>query len=753
MNDDPSTSPAQAARADEIFFAAMEIEDPAERIDCIQKESAGDEALQQEVMRLFGMEQQADQMFQESVHTRITATDIVNTLPDIPEFFGQLKTILPDDDEVGKQIGNYKLLQKIGEGGVGNVYLAEQTKPVRRQVAFKIIKAGMDTKSVIARFEAERQALAMMAHPNIARVLNAGETETGRPFFVMDLVQGERITTYCNENKLPARRRLELFIDVCNAIQHAHQKGIIHRDIKPSNVLIALRNGKPSPVVIDFGIAKATGEDLLTEKTVNTAMGSMIGTPAYMSPEQTNLSQTDIDTRSDIYGLGALLYELLVNRPPFEHKELLKAGLDEMCRILRETDPPHPSVRLMRMPPDKRSQTAAQRGIEAHRLETMLSGDLDWIVMKALEKDRTRRYETADAMAVDVEHFLTNEPVTARPPSRRYRFQKLVRRNKLTFVYLTAFSIAVLAGLGTSTWLFLRERETRRSEQKLRAEADARAKIAQAALLLRRGQTADAERMMQKITIPVVEPSLEAAGVFRTLGEWNVMRGRWEAAANNYMKLQQANQLDKSNTTEEMTRDLLGAGPALIVAGKTNEYRRFVNETLIRFSGTTDPSAAEQVIKNSLILPQDDVTLQQLAPFVQVVTAAVEADEPNADAASYLLGWRTLAIALYEYRTGHPEQAVSWAQRSLNYPDDNPPYVAMDHLVSAMAHAELGHADRARKELTNGRNMIKNRRTGADEPILNLVNSDSGVWHDWVIGHLLLQQAEPLVNAEALSAP
>ena len=375
-----------SGRADEIYFAAFEIEDEAARLKYVTEARDADENLYRAVTQLLGMEAEAEALFQHGIPARLSASDIAETLTNIPEFFENMNSVLPDDDEVGKQIGNYKLLQKIGEGGVGSVYLAEQKQPVRRQVALKIIKAGMDTKSVIARFEAEHQALAMMEHPNIAHVLNAGITETGRPYFVMELVQGERITTYCDEHQLDIRQRLELFTCVCHAIQHAHKKGIAHRDIKPSNVLITLHNRNPCPVVIDFGIAKATGGDLLTDKTVNTQIGPFIGTPAYMSPEQADSFQTDIDMHSDIYSPGILLYELLSGSPPFSQKELMEDGIDVMRRTLREKQPPKPSINLNRPAIVEQKTVAQNRRSSPQKLGTMLANELDWIVSRQSRK-------------------------------------------------------------------------------------------------------------------------------------------------------------------------------------------------------------------------------------------------------------------------------------------------------------------------------------------------------------------------------
>jgi eukaryotic-like serine/threonine-protein kinase len=360
-----------------------------------------------------------------------------------------------DDEEVGAVIGRYELLEKIGEGGFGAVYVAEQREPVRRRVALKIIKLGMDTKQVVARFEAERQALAMMDHPNIAKVLDAGATEKGRPYFVMELVRGIKITDYCDQNNLSPRERLDLFIQVCHAIQHAHQKGIIHRDIKPSNILVTLHDGVPVPKVIDFGIAKAT-EGRLTDATVYTQLHQFIGTPAYMSPEQAEMSGLDLDTRSDIYSLGVLLYELLTGQTPFDAQALLAAGLDEMRRIIREREPDRPSTRLSTMLEGDLATVAKRRGSEAPKLIHLLKGDLDWIVMKCLEKDRARRYETANGLAQDLLRHVNNEPVAARPPSTVYRVQKFVRRNKLMVTAGAMVVAALVAGFISTTWQWRR---------------------------------------------------------------------------------------------------------------------------------------------------------------------------------------------------------------------------------------------------------------------------------------------------------
>jgi serine/threonine protein kinase/tetratricopeptide (TPR) repeat protein len=373
----------------------------------------------------------------------------------------------------GCVIGKYKLLERLGEGGFGVVYKAEQKEPVKRRVALKIIKVGMDTREVVARFEAERQALAIMDHPNIAKVHDGGATETGRPYFVMELVRGVKITDYCDEKKLSTRERLDLFTQVCHAVQHAHQKGIIHRDLKPSNILVTVNDGVPAPKIIDFGIAKATQMEL-TEKTVFTRFHQFIGTPAYLSPEQAEITSVDIDTRSDIYSLGVLLYELLTGKTPFDGKELLKVGLDEMRRTIREKEPERPSTRVSTFGADELTTTAKRRGLEPPKLANALRGDLDWIVMKCLEKDRARRYETANGLAMDIQRHLSNEPVVACPPSAAYRFQKLVRRNKVAFAASFSIAAALVLGLCVATWGLVRERQARKEQARLRHLAEAR---------------------------------------------------------------------------------------------------------------------------------------------------------------------------------------------------------------------------------------------------------------------------------------
>src|SRR5579863_6327225 len=423
----------------QIFTEALRLP-PEARPDYIDRTCAGDENLRRNVQALLRANDRAGRFLDE--------------LPSA--FAGERVQQVGAIEKPGDRIGRYQLLKQIGEGGWGIVFLAEQKEPVRRKVALKIVKPGMDTKSVVARFEAERQALALMDHPNIARVIDAGMTDGGRPFFVMELVEGIKITDYCDQHSLPTRSRLELFTQVCDAIQHAHQKGIIHRDIKPSNILVTTgTDGRPAPKVIDFGVAKATGGQQLTDKTIFTARDMLIGTPAYMSPEQMSPMNADIDTRTDIYSLGVLLYELLTGTTPFDTRELLKAGFDEVRRVIRDEEPARPSTRLSTLMKADAENFSKRHGTAPPRLIRELEGELDWIVMRALEKDRARRYATAHGLGVDVGRYLSGEPVSARPPSRLYKARKFVARNKLACASLATILVLVAAGLAVVTRLLV----------------------------------------------------------------------------------------------------------------------------------------------------------------------------------------------------------------------------------------------------------------------------------------------------------
>src|SRR5713101_2676016 len=428
--------PLDKPAVDSIFSEALAKPTAEERSAYLAAVCGCDHMLRERVERLLAAHPKVSQ-FLESPAPGLVATIDEPTVTERP----------------GTVIGPYKLLQQIGVGGFGVVFMAEQQQPVRRMVALKIIKPGLDSQQVIARFEAERQALALMDHANIAKVFDAGATDTGRPYFVMELVRGVKITDYCDENNLSTRERLDLFIQVCHAVQHAHQKGVIHRDIKPSNILVTVNDGVAVPKVIDFGIAKATNQQPLTDKTVFTAFEQFIGTPAYMSPEQAVMTSLDIDTRTDIYSLGVLLYELLTGKTPFDSKELLESGLDAMRRTIQEKEPERPSTKLSTMVKGELTTTAKRHHTDAPKLISDVRGDLDWIVMKCLEKDRARRYETANGLASDLQRHLDQEPVNACPPTASYRLGKFVRKHRAPLSVAALFAMLLVTASVFTTML------------------------------------------------------------------------------------------------------------------------------------------------------------------------------------------------------------------------------------------------------------------------------------------------------------
>lgn len=715
---------AAARRERRLFEQALDL-DPGSRTAFLARACGADAGLRARIEDLFAAAAEADAFFSRPALDDSTAN------PD-----GSARDCIT-------RIGRYRVLERVGEGGHGVVYRAEQSEPVRRQVALKIIRLGMDTEAVIERFSAERQALALMEHPYIARVLDAGATEAGRPFFVMEWVQGEPITHYCERHRLPLAERIELFIRVCQAVQHAHQKGVIHRDLKPSNLLVIELDGQPLPKVIDFGIAKAAGSGLVAPTLQPSEAGQFIGTPAYMSPEHAEAEGRGVDTRGDVFSLGVVLCELLAGRPPFAATDWSLLSADQVRHHVRERAARPPSALLAEIPPDEAARLSAQRRLGPERLATRLRGDLDCITLKALAPDRERRYDSVAAFAADLRAHLGHAVVSARPPSRCYQATRFVRRHRGPVLAVSLVLASVVAGLVTATRLYWREQdalaaqvalaaqaeEARANEARLRRQAEAGERIARAAVQLSYNRPDLADALVTALDLTYVQPSLESALVFRTLALRHAQADRWPQAARLYGALAESITTIDPTDTDGVSWQLMPAATAILRAGDLPAYHRYRGVLLRRFGTTQHPIVAEQVLKSTLLAPADAETLARLAPLADIVRASIVA--PGAERDAYMYAWRAFCIALFDYRCGRPAEAARWNRLCLDSTDTNAARSASAHLLQALAYQAL-RQDYA-FQLARADALFKLHAETPRDGRAKL----GGYWFDWVNAELL----------------
>ncbi len=722
------------AREQALFLQALDLSPGAERRAFLDQACAGDAVLRSRIELLLSNVAPAASFFD-----------------DAPSLAGLSR--LPDHPVM---VDRYRLVRRIGQGSCGVVYLAEQHEPVRREVALKIIRLGMDTEQVMARFSLERQALALMDHPNIARVYDAGATAAGRPYFVMEHVCGETLVAYCDRLALDLSARLDLFAQICDAVAHAHCRGVVHRDIKPANILVTEAEGRaPTPKLIDFGIAKAIDERI-RHRPEDTQSSQLIGTPAYMSPEQVAGDGRPVDTRCDIYSLGALLCELLVGQPPFTNAQLTGGGVPGLVRTLLEVEAPRPSALFAALPPEEQTTRARLRGTSPAVLLRTLRQDLDWVVLKAVEKAPERRYETVRSLAADLLNLRQNQPVVARPPSRAYRLRKLLRRHRVAFVAGAFVALALMLGPTLSTWVFLRERRALQAQVLLREQAE-RAQ-ANEALLRRRAETVNtfaaaavslsydeadqADLLVSAIPPELVPPSLENARVLHALGERHALAGEWGAAASRFLALAYVITRTDSSDNDSVSRDLVATSAALCQAGQGDDYETFRNLTLARFANTTHPVVAEHTVKCCLIRPAPPSMMEVLRAPATVAEVSLHPDDPSADAEPYLAARRCISLALFHYRDGQPATSRRWAERSLRYRESNPSLAATAHSLLAMIHRAEHRPDAARAALEKARALV---------PVtwsypLQRGNTRTGSWVGWIHARLLVQEAVVVVG-------
>jgi hypothetical protein len=685
-------------KAEEIFLSALEITNKDERLSFLYKQCFNNSKLKESVEELISDYERANNVFQESSKK-------------LKKLKREIKT---DNLTISSMIGPYHIIGVLGEGGCGIVYKAERREPLKLKVALKVLKSGMDTQTIMSRFETEKQTLALMEHPNIAHVIDAGETENRRPFFVMELVQGEKITDYCKKNNLSINERLKLILSVCSAIQHAHNKGVIHRDIKPSNILITKLDGIAVPKVIDFGIAKATNLNAYQGETIQ---GQWIGTPGYMSPEQFADKNRDIDTRSDVYSLGMILYELITGYSPFDNNQLINEGFQKVKdRILNETP----------IAPDK----------ICHNKKRKIPSDLSLLILKAINKNRNQRYETINELATDITNFLEKKPVKAHPAKGCYILRKLIIRNKLASLTSFIALLVVFFGFSASTLLYIRAHNAEHKEYLLRQETEEREHITKAAIYIMQRKMVEADQEIRNIDGLPTQTSLEATNVFRALATWSAMNGDWKTSADRWLAMSKVNHFDENDMSYSVTEDLLPISPLLITIKDYERYHAFQNFVIQRLEKTTNPIAAEHVLKMCLITPTSKSILERLKPTLEVAKKYTgKLEEPPIDT---MESWRCIAVALWYYRDKQPQTAINYCNKTLNIYHRDETQPAMAKLIRAMSYIRLGNRQKANKDLIEANTII-------DEHFMKpLDERTGGYWHDWLNVRIMQSEAEKL---------
>ena len=712
-----------------VFDAARQIEDPAMRnafLDWAFRDSPEDGARMKD---LLASEVDALSWFEDASATRIRLSNEVIELGQVslPADNGDPVDDLGLPELIG---GRFMILSRLGQGGGGMVFLAEQTEPVRRQVAIKLLHVGMDTAAFLTAFQRERQVLALMNHPNIAGIIDAGSTEAGTPYFVMEFVEGERITRFCDERRDTIQQRIQLFLQICSAIQHAHQKGVIHRDVKPSNIIVSLSDSVPHPKVIDFGIAAAIAKRQATDTAPLPA-----GTPAYMSPEQAASSGTDVDTRADVFSLGVLLYELLAGAVPWSPGPM-------------PPSPPRPSEHLASLDPEALADLAAHRQLRPEQLISNLRGDLDAIILKATAADRQQRYDTANSLAMDLRRHMGHLPVVAHPPGKRYLLRKFIRRNRLACLSGAGILVTLLIASALSFSSFLRERQARMEAEHARAiaatmlkQSKIRETVATAAVLLNENRTQEANSLLLNISYASVEPTLEAANVFRFLGARYALRNQWQEASECFSLLIKTGRL-RSAEDVAANLDLLYAAPAFVECGKWSDYDALCREILTRLPATKNPIAAEHVVKICLLRPTDPGTLRSLQPMIEVLRQNFERNQDL---------WFAMAIALFHHRSGDFEEALKWTRKCLETQPEPIARLAAVKIISAMALHRLSRPEEARRDFSDAVRMIEDFTQKKPSLVEEYYDSKQGVmsydtkqgtWYAWAVARILRREAD-----------